>query len=182
MNKAERHKMRKKIQIIFQDPYSALDPRMMVGEIIAEGMSAHKIGRSVAEKKEKIEELLNLVGLDKSMVSRYPHEFSGGQRQRIGIARALALEPEVIICDEATSALDVSVQAQIINLLKDLQSRMGLTYLFITHDLSLVEYLADQVVVMQAGKIVEEGLADDIFGSPKQEYTRMLLDAAPKVS
>ena len=182
MNKAERHKMRKKIQIIFQDPYSALDSRMMVGEIIAEGMVAHKIGRSVAEKKEKIEELLNLVGLDKSMVSRYPHEFSGGQRQRIGIARALALEPEVIICDEATSALDVSVQAQIINLLKDLQSRMGLTYLFITHDLSLVEYLADQVVVMQAGKIVEEGLADDIFGNPKQEYTRTLLDAAPKVS
>ena len=182
MNKAERHKMRKKIQIIFQDPYSALDARMMVGEIIAEGMVAHKIGRSVAEKKEKIEELLNLVGLDKSMVSRYPHEFSGGQRQRIGIARALALEPEVIICDEATSALDVSVQAQIINLLKDLQSRMGLTYLFITHDLSLVEYLADQVVVMQAGKIVEEGLAGDIFSSPKQEYTRMLLDAAPKVS
>jgi peptide/nickel transport system ATP-binding protein len=172
---------RRKLQIVFQDPYSSLNPRMMVGEIIAEGMKTHKIGATRAERFERVAELLGRVGLDPSMMHRYPHEFSGGQRQRVGIARSLAVNPEFIVCDEATSALDVSVQAQIVNLLEKLQSELGLAYLLITHDLSVVEYLADEVAVMDKGKIVERGSAEQIFNAPRHAYTQTLLAAIPKI-
>ncbi len=172
---------RRKLQIIFQDPYSALNPRMMVSEIIQEGMMAHQIGSGKAERAERIRELIPKVGLDPDIVHRYPHEFSGGQRQRIGIARCLAVEPEFLVCDEATSALDVSVQAQILNLLKDLQVEFDLTYLFITHDLSIVEYFADEVMVMYLGRIVERGMTEEIFDDFKHPYTRSLLSAIPKI-
>ncbi len=172
---------RRKLQIIFQDPFSSLDPRMMIGDILTEGMAAHRMGRSRPERLARAKELLDKVGLDPQMVYRYPHEFSGGQRQRIAIARCLAVEPEFIVCDEATSALDVSVQAQVINLLKRLQEEMNLTYLFITHDLSVVEYLADEVCVMYLGRIVERGLSEEIFSSPRHPYTRALLSAVPRI-
>ena len=145
------------MQIIFQDPYASLNPRMTVGAIIQEGMQAHGIGESTEEREIRVAELMQRVGLSPDMVTRYPHEFSGGQRQRIGIARCLAVDPEFIVCDEATSALDVSVQAQILNLLKSLQNDFNLTYLFITHNLSVVEYFADEVAVMYLGRIVERG-------------------------
>ncbi len=172
---------RRKLQIVFQDPYSSLNPRMMVGEIIQEGMMAHGIGSGKAEREERVREIMLKVGLDPDMVRRYPHEFSGGQRQRIGIARCLAVEPEFLVCDEATSALDVSVQAQVLNLLKDLQGELNLTYLFITHDLSIVEYFADEVMVMYLGRIVERGTTEDIFDNFKHPYTRALLSAIPRI-
>ena len=175
------HPYRKRMQIIFQDPYASLNPRMTVGAIIQEGMQAHGIGESAEERETRIAELMQRVGLSPDMVTRYPHEFSGGQRQRIGIARCLAVDPEFIVCDEATSALDVSVQAQILNLLKSLQVDFNLTYLFITHNLSVVEYFADEVAVMYLGKIVERGTTEEIFDSPKHPYTRALLSAVPKM-
>ena len=175
------HPYRKRMQIIFQDPYASLNPRMTVGAIIQEGMQTHGIGASGEERQAQIAELMRRVGLSPDMVTRYPHEFSGGQRQRIGIARCLAVDPEFIVCDEATSALDVSVQAQILNLLKSLQVDFNLTYLFITHNLSVVEYFADEVAVMYLGRIVERGTTEEIFDSPKHPYTRALLSAVPKM-
>lgn len=175
------HPYRKRMQIIFQDPYASLNPRMPVGDIIQEGMQAHNIGASPTERRQRVADLMQRVGLSPDMVTRYPHEFSGGQRQRICIARCLAVAPEFIVCDEATSALDVSVQAQILNLLKGLQSEMRLTYLLITHNLSVVEYLADEVAVMYLGRVVERGTTEEIFDSPKHPYTRALLSAVPKM-
>ena len=181
LSRAELHPYRRKLQIIFQDPYSSLNPRAMVGQTIQEGMITHGIGTNRSERDDRVRELMQRVGLSPDMVSRYPHEFSGGQRQRIGIARCLAVEPEFIVCDEATSALDVSVQAQILNLLKELQDDLNLTYLFITHNLSVVEYLADEVAVMYLGRIVERGTTEEIFDQPKHLYTRALLSAVPKI-
>ena len=172
---------RKRMQIIFQDPYASLNPRMTVGAIIQEGMQAHGMGTSGEERQARVAELMRRVGLSPDMVTRYPHEFSGGQRQRIGIARCLAVDPEFIVCDEATSALDVSVQAQILNLLKSLQVDFNLTYLFITHNLAVVEYFADEVAVMYLGRIVERGTTEEIFDSPKHPYTCALLSAVPKM-
>jgi len=154
---------------------------MMVGEIVMEGMAAHGIGHNRDEREQRARDILVQVGLDPDVIYRYPHEFSGGQRQRIGIARCLAVEPEFIVCDEATSALDVSVQAQIVNLLEELQADLGLTYLFITHNLGVVEYLADEVAVMYLGRIVEYGKTEEIFANPRHPYTRALLSAVPKI-
>ena len=181
ITRQQMHPYRKRMQIIFQDPYASLNPRMTVGAIIQEGMRTHGIGTSDAERQARVAELMQRVGLSPDMVTRYPHEFSGGQRQRIGIARCLAVDPEFIVCDEATSALDVSVQAQILNLLKSLQVDFHLTYLFITHNLSVVEYFADEVAVMYLGRIVERGTTEEIFDSPKHPYTRALLSAVPKM-
>ena len=175
------HPYRKRMQIIFQDPYASLNPRMTIGAIIQEGMQAHGMDASTEARQNRVAELMQRVGLSPDMVTRYPHEFSGGQRQRIGIARCLAVDPEFIVCDEATSALDVSVQAQILNLLKSLQTDFNLTYLFITHNLSVVEYFADEVAVMYLGRIVERGTTEEIFDSPKHPYTRALLSAVPKM-
>jgi len=173
---------RSKIQIVFQDPYSALNPRMSIGEIIREGMISLKIEPKDKESQNRvIEELLEKVGLEREHFYRYPHEFSGGQRQRIGIARALAVKPKLIICDEPTSALDVSVRSQVLKLLKKLQKEEELSYLFITHDLSIVPIIADEVAVMKDGKIVEQGLVDDVMENPKEAYTRRLLESAPKL-
>ena len=173
--------MRKKIQIIFQDPYASLNPRMLIGEIIAEGMLTHGIGRSRRERLDMVAGLLERVGLSPGYITRYPHEFSGGQRQRISIARALAVEPELIVCDEATSALDVSIQQQILELLQQLQRESSLTYLFITHNLGVVDYMADYVLVMHQGIIVERGPALEVFSNPTHPYTRRLLAAVPQV-
>ena len=181
VNRDQLHPYRQRMQIIFQDPYASLNPRMTVGAIIQEGMQAHNIGGSIDERHTRVAELMRRVGLSPDMVTRYPHEFSGGQRQRIGIARCLAIDPEFIVCDEATSALDVSVQAQILNLLKSLQTDFNLTYLFITHNLSVVEYFADEVAVMYLGRIVERGTTEEIFDAPKHPYTRALLSAVPKM-
>ncbi len=170
---------RGKLQFIFQDPFSSMNPRMQVADIIAEGMKAQGVSR--AEIKRRTGELLNMVGLDDNVRLRYPHEFSGGQRQRISIARALAVQPEFIVCDEPTSALDVSVQAQILNLLRDLQGRLGLSYLFITHNISVVSYLAEQVAVMYLGRIVEKGSVEQVLNSPRHPYTRALLSAVPEI-
>jgi len=172
---------RKDIQIIFQDPFSSMNPRMMVADIIEEGMVAQKVGGDKQQRQNRIDELLNQVGLSPEVKFRYPHEFSGGQRQRICIARALAVEPKLIICDEPTSALDVSVQAQILNLLKELQDRFGLAYLFITHNLSVVEYLAHEVAVMYLGRIVEIGSVGEVLENPLHPYTKALLSAVPKL-
>ncbi len=179
LDRAALQPYRRKLQVIFQDPYSSLNQRMMVGEIVMEGMSAHGIGRTRAEREERVKTILSQVGLGPEVMYRYPHEFSGGQRQRIGIARCLAVEPEFIVCDEATSALDVSVQAQILNLLEKLQADLGLAYLFITHNLGVVEYLADEVAVMYLGRIVERGKTEEVFGGPKHPYTQALLSAIP---
>ncbi len=168
-------------QFIFQDPYSSMNPRMRVGDIVEEGMIAQGIVRSRAERRRRVEALFSQVGLSAEHVRRYPHEFSGGQRQRICIARALAVVPRLVICDEPTSALDVSVQAQILNLLKELQNRLGLSYLFITHNLSVVAYLADRVAVMYLGRIVEEGPVDAVLESPRHPYTQALLSAVPRI-
>ncbi|MCH9740427.1 MAG: dipeptide ABC transporter ATP-binding protein [Epsilonproteobacteria bacterium] len=173
---------RQKIQVIFQDPYASLNPRMTVGEIIREGMVSLKIGSNDKELQDKkIKELLEKVGLESEHIYRYPHEFSGGQRQRIGIARALAVEPELIICDEPTSALDVSVRSQVLKLLKELQEEQEISYLFITHDLSIIPMVADEVAVMKEGKIVEQGLVHDVMKNPEHNYTQKLLQSAPKL-
>ena len=175
----ERKQFTKKAQIIFQDPYASLDIKMKVQEIIAEGIRAHGLLKNEKEIREKVEELLITVGLDAGYADRYVHEFSGGQRQRIGIARALAVEPEFIVCDEPISALDVSIQAQIVNLLDELQRKKGLTYLFIAHDLSMVKYISDRVMVMYLGKIMEITEADRLYEQPAHPYTNALLSAIP---
>jgi peptide/nickel transport system ATP-binding protein len=180
LNSDELRNLRKKLQIIFQDPYSSLNPRITIGEAIIEPMRIHQLHGSENARKAKVSELLLKVGLEASHYGRYPHEFSGGQRQRICIARALAVEPEFIICDESVSALDVSVQAQVLNLLNDLKKEFGLTYLFISHDLSVVRFMSDRLMVMKNGEIQEMGEADEVYLNPKSEYTRMLLDAIPK--
>lgn len=172
---------RRRAQMIFQDPYGSLNPRMTVGNIVGEALRIHKLCANRSEERERVAELLRAVGLDPHHARRYPHEFSGGQRQRIGIARALAVEPKFIVCDEPVSALDVSVQAQIINLLQDLQEKFKLTYLFIAHDLAVVEHISDRVLVMYYGKIVEEATAEQIYGNPQHEYTKTLLAAVPKL-
>ncbi|HUP83808.1 MAG TPA: oligopeptide/dipeptide ABC transporter ATP-binding protein, partial [Candidatus Limnocylindria bacterium] len=174
----ELRRLRRKMQIIFQDPYSSLDPRMTVNSIIGEPIETHGLKKGAA-KRERIAELLQMVGLDPRYVNRYPHEFSGGQRQRIGVARALAVEPEFIVCDEPISALDVSIQAQVLNLLTDLRNQLGLTYLFIGHDLSVVKHISDRVAVMYLGKIVEVGPPDILYAGPGHPYTRALLSAVP---
>jgi ABC-type oligopeptide transport system ATPase subunit len=170
--------LRRRMQLVFQDPFSALDPRMTVGDIVAEPLVVHRIG-SRASRRARVRELLHLVGFDPGYTNRYPHEFSGGQRQRIGVARAIALSPDLIVCDEPVSALDVSIQAQILNLLKDLQHDFGLTYLFIAHDLAVVRAMSDRIAVMRQGKIVEIGDAEQIYAHPRERYTQALLDAVP---
>ena len=170
--------LRKEMQIIFQDPYGSLNPRMTVGDSIGEGLLATGM-KSRAERKGRVEELLRLVGVTPAAADRYPHEFSGGQRQRIGVARALSVDPSLIVCDEPVSALDVSIQAQIINLLKDLQDRLGLSYLFIAHDLDVVGYISDMVAVMYVGHIMEYAPADELYDHPLHPYTLALLAAAP---
>jgi len=170
--------MRRRMQMIFQDPYASLNPRMTVGSIVAEPLEVHMIAHG-KEKRERVQELLRLVGLNPYFVNRYPHEFSGGQRQRIGIARALALNPDLIICDEPISSLDVSIQAQVVNLLEELQGRLGLTYLFIAHDLSMVRHISDRMAVMYLGKIMELTNRDEIYLNPLHPYTQALMSAVP---
>jgi peptide/nickel transport system ATP-binding protein/oligopeptide transport system ATP-binding protein len=172
---------RKKIQVIFQDPFGSLNPRMTIYSIIAEPLDIHFKDWSKSQKQARVADLLEKVGLTAEFMQRYPHQFSGGQRQRIGIARALAVEPDFIVCDEPVSALDVSVQAQIINLLQDLQDELGLTYLFIAHDLAVVEHISDQVLVMTEGKIVEQASAAEIYSNPQHPYTVKLLEAVPRL-
>jgi len=171
-------RLRRRMQLVFQDPFASLDPRMTVGDIVGEPLVVHKVG-SRQERRARVRELLDVVGFDPGYTNRYPHEFSGGQRQRIGIARALALSPDFIVCDEPVSALDVSIQAQILNLLKDLQQEFGLTYLFIAHDLAVVRAMSDRIAVMNAGRIVELGDAEEVYASPREEYTQALLQAVP---
>jgi ABC-type oligopeptide transport system ATPase subunit len=174
----ELRRTRRQLQIVFQDPYSSLDPRMTVGTIVAEPLVVHGVGTR-RERRARVAELLEVVGFDPRFTNRYPHEFSGGQRQRIGIARALALSPRLIVCDEPVSALDVSIQAQILNLLKDLQRDFGLTYLFIAHDLAVVRSMSDRIAVMNKGKLVELGPAEQVYSNPQDDYTKALLSAVP---
>ena len=179
IKKSDMRKERKNMQIIFQDPYSSLNPRMKIKDIIAEGMLTHGILKNTKERYKRVRELLDKVGIPAEYMDRFPHEFSGGQRQRIGIARALALEPKIVMCDEAVSALDVSIRSQIINLLKDLQSEFKLTYLFIAHDLSVIKYICDRVVVMYLGKIVEIADKKELFADTMHPYTQALISAVP---
>jgi peptide/nickel transport system ATP-binding protein len=172
-------RLRRRFQLVFQDPYASLNPRMRVEALVTEPMAVHGIGGDRAERRERATRLLREVGLVEDHLDRYPHEFSGGQRQRIAIARALAPDPDLLICDECVSALDVSVQAQVLNLLKDLQEERGLTYLFISHDLSVVQFMADMIAVMRGGRIVEFGAAERIYSAPREAYTRQLIAAVP---
>ena len=178
LGREDMRKMRREMQIVFQDPYSSLDPRMTVGDIVDEPLLVHGIGAR-RERRARVRELLEVVGFNPNFTNRYPHEFSGGQRQRIGIARALALSPKLIVCDEPVSALDVSIQAQILNLLKDLQRDFALAYLFIAHDLAVVRAVSDRIAVMNRGEIVEYGPADEVYLQPKHNYTKALLSAVP---
>ena len=179
LDKKQLHQLRQNMQLIFQDPYSSLNPRMTLLEIVGEPLYVNHVAHG-SEMKDRVAELLRVVGLRPEYMTRYPHAFSGGQRQRIGVARALALNPQLIVCDEPVSALDVSVQAQILNLLQDLQRKFGLTYLFISHDLSVVEHISNRVAVMYVGKLVEHALTDELFTNPKHPYTEALLSAVPK--
>jgi peptide/nickel transport system ATP-binding protein len=179
--RGERKRLRRRIQMIFQDPYASLNPRWRAGDIIAEPLRAFSLVSGARARAERIAELLRLVGLDPADASKFPHEFSGGQRQRIAIARALSAEPDFIVCDEPTSALDVSVQAQILNLMRDLQERLGLTYLFISHNLAVVRHMADRIGVMYLGRLVEIAPARELFRRPRHPYTQMLLDAVPDI-
>jgi len=179
LNAAEMRKLRRNMQIIFQDPYASLNPRMTVEDILGEPLEIHQLCKTGREKRERITKLLDLCGLRREAIARYPHEFSGGQRQRICIARALAVEPEFIVCDEPVSALDVSIQAQIVNLMQDLQKELGLTYLFIAHDLKVVEHISTRVAVMYLGKVAEMSAAEDLYHDPKHPYTQALLSAIP---
>ncbi|MCP8615578.1 ABC transporter ATP-binding protein [Salirhabdus salicampi] len=178
-SKSELKEFNQNMQMIFQDPYASLNPRMTVEDIIAEGLDIHGLSPSKEDRKKRVHQLLETVGLNKEHASRYPHEFSGGQRQRIGIARALAVDPEFIIADEPISALDVSIQAQVVNLLKELQEEHGLTYLFIAHDLSMVKYISDRIGVMYFGKMVELASSDELYKNPVHPYTKSLLSAIP---
>lgn len=178
-SKQENHALNRKMQMIFQDPYASLNPRMKVLDIIAEGLDIHGLVKGKTDRKQRVIDLLETVGLNREHAERYPHEFSGGQRQRIGIARALAVDPEFIIADEPISALDVSIQAQVVNLLKELQEEKGLTYLFIAHDLSMVKYISDRIGVMYFGKLVEMAPADELYRNPMHAYTKSLLSAIP---
>jgi peptide/nickel transport system ATP-binding protein/oligopeptide transport system ATP-binding protein len=182
LSEREFRPLRREMQMIFQDPFGSLNPRFTIGEIVGEALEIHfpKINRS--DRASRVADLLRLVGLKSDMMRRYPHEFSGGQRQRIGIARALAVEPRFIVCDEPVSALDVSVQAQIVNLLQDLQEQFGIAYLFIAHDLAVVEHISDHVLVMHHGKIVESASAEAIYNDPQNEYTKTLLSAVPSIA
>ncbi len=181
LSQRELRPMRRRMQMIFQDPYASLDPRMSVGAAIAEPLEIHEMTRTAAEKERRVQELLERVGLRADAAKRFPHEFSGGQRQRIGIARALACKPSFIVCDEPISALDVSIQAQIVNLLEDLQAAEGLTYLFISHDLKIVQHICDRVAVMYLGRVVELAEAKTLYASPKHPYTQALLSAVPRI-
>ena len=182
LSEREFRPLRREMQMIFQDPFGSLNPRLSIYAIVAEPLEIHFPEMTRAERRERVAELLRQVGLKPEMMTRYPHEFSGGQRQRIGIARALAVKPRFIVCDEPVSALDVSVQAQIVNLLQDLQEELGLTYLFIAHDLAVVEHISDHVLVMYRGKIVESASAEAIYADPQHEYTKKLLAAVPKLA
>ncbi|MEG6612781.1 dipeptide ABC transporter ATP-binding protein [Pseudoclostridium thermosuccinogenes] len=179
ITKVDMKPYRRKMQIIFQDPFASLDPRMTVGDIVGEPIDIHNLASGKQDRKDKIAKLMELVGLNSEHANRYPHEFSGGQRQRIGIARALAVEPEFIVCDEPISALDVSIQAQVINMLEDLQQDLGLTYLFIAHDLAVVKHISDRVGVMYLGKMVEMASSDELYKNPLHPYTQALLSAIP---
>ena len=181
LSRTERKALRRKMQIVFQDPYSSLNPRITVGEAILEPMHNHNLLDNDRQRRERVLELMRQVGLKEEWYNRYPHEFSGGQRQRVCIARALALRPELVICDESVSALDVSVQAQVLNLLNELKEQYGYTYIFITHDLSVVKFFSDRIMVMEKGRIVEEGNSDELFANPQHPYTQRLLAAIPRL-